>query len=223
MSEQYVYLDTDHAPAAPHYFADYEGLIQFMLADRRRQSDRHQIILIRYDGCNWISTAKHSEFYTAGRWFDSHILDPDTSLASQMWLQAYQYYGIDQLDKLLDARRLAAEYEDDPGDPIAEDSLAKVHAIDQTIQRIAERLPGRYDRPDIPGALIPAEANFAILEDDHIRFESFDCELLMRLHQDAAEYEHTRAEIRAHWNEIVRQRTLPSDKPTYESGDTWLG
>lgn len=197
-----------------------ESVVQEVIDYFRKLPDRHQIILIRYDG-NWISTAKHSEFYTAGRWCDAHILDPDTSLASPKWLEAYQYYGNDQLARLLDARCLAAGYEDEPGDPIAEDAIANVHAINQTIQRIAERLPGRYDRPDFPGILIPSEANFAIFEDERIRFESFDCDSVMRLYKDAAEYAPTRNWIRSEWN--ILNNGFEHGEPTYESGDAGIG
>ena len=224
MTDGYIYLDRATHPNVPHYFEDYEGLAAFFFQDQRRRTDR-SIVIALINSDQFTSTSKHTEFYPAGMWYDAHVLNPDTSLAAPYWLRAYQYYERDDLHKLLDARRIAADYEIDPGDPIADDALAKVHAIDATIQRVAESMPGFYLQHEAPGTLIPKQACYAHLLPNGIRFESHDCDTLMHINTDASEYFSTRAEIEAHWMKIepAVEATGCPEVQTYETEAPWIG
>ena len=217
VSDHYLYLDRNIQPATPHYIEGYEGLVAFSLRNPRRRSDRNHVVVMRDPGI-LPSIDTNTESYPAGMWYDAHILAPDTSEADETLVADYQYYGLDQLQVLLNWRLDAAHEEDE------KDVVRRTHTYDAVIQRITVGQPGFYDRKDIPGTIIPSQACFALLLPNGIRFDSFDCEELMHLNTDGSEYFTTRSWIESHWNKI-----LPSNVPgcpeavTYESGDTWIG
>ena len=214
MSDQYIYLDRNERPPVPQFFEDYEALLCLLLADRRRQTGRHIVIALpKLDLFPSIDT--RIEFYPADMWFDAHIEGADVSEVDEVLLESWSHPLTGQdLRFLIEMRHRGRE----------EDNTSLIHTVDELIRQLVERLPGRYDRQDVPGTLIPSQANYAHLLPNGIRFDSFDCDELLHINTDAAEYFTTRDWIESHWNKIKPSLELGCPEvQTYECGHTWIG
>ena len=211
MSDQYIYLDRSNRNPVPQHFADYEALMEFLLADRRRQSGRH-IVIAHPSSTRFPASTRPSSSIPPICGFSP---TPTALMSAKPARTSSGCTAITAMTSSTSCCMRDAFHARKTTRPIST-PLMRSSSGSPCVCPAATTVRTSRHHDSGGSQLRPLERRPYPLRE--LRLRAADA-----LAQDAYAYEPTKDWIRSHWNEHIRQRRVPGDKPTYESGDTWLG